>query len=118
MNDRLSKALDFSNYMETLSDEKRQLNEKYQANLIYHFNDCQFTVTKELMTFVKLLVDKKVEFAILVDDNDVPTRVDNVKKFLNDLLDVYFQASNEYVNDYEKLKTARTIEKLVNYEKT
>jgi hypothetical protein len=116
MDERLAKALDFSNYMKTLSDQKRLLTEKYHANLIYYYNGCQFTVTPTLLSFVKLLVDKKVDFAVLVDDNDVPAKVENVKTFLKNILDVYFQASNEYANDYEKLKNSRTIEKLINYD--
>jgi hypothetical protein len=116
MDERLAKALDFSNYMKTLNDQKRVLKEKYYANLIYYFEGDQFTVTKDLLSFVKMLSDKEVDFAILTDDNDVPVRIENVEEFLTNILDVYFQASNIYINEYEKLKLGRSIEKLVEYE--
>ena len=52
MDERLSKALDFSNYMVTLNNQKRLLAEKYQENLLHFYNGCQFTASKELINFV------------------------------------------------------------------
>ena len=51
MDERLEKALEFSNYMLTLNNQKRLLTEKYQEELLYFYNGCQFTVTKELINF-------------------------------------------------------------------
>jgi len=117
MDERLSKALDFSNYMVTLNNQKRLLTEKYQENLLHFYNGCQFTVTKELINFVKLLLDNhQDDVAVLTDDNGIPTIVDDIEKFYNEIFNVYFEASNYYHTEYMKLKNQRSIEKLVDYE--
>tara|TARA_B100000780_G_C21067873_1_gene429517 strand:+ start:88 stop:447 length:360 start_codon:yes stop_codon:yes gene_type:complete len=117
MDERLDKALEFSNYMLTLNNQKRLLTEKYQEELLYFYDGCQFTVTKELINFVKLLLDNEQdENAVLTDDNGIPTIVADVDKFYNSIINVYFVASNTYHSEYIKLKNQRSVEKLVDYE--
>lgn len=117
MDERLEKALEFSNYMVTLNNQKRLLKEKYYEDLLFFKNGCQFTVTKELVTFVGFLIDKGNDSnVVLVDDNDTPTSIENLNDFYDDILDVYFTASNEYNTKYNELKSKRSVEKLVDYE--
>lgn len=117
MDERLEKALDFSNYMVTLNNQKRILREKFRESIVYYYKGAQFTVTKELMTFVSLLVDKdNTEDIILVDDNEIPILVDNLQEFLNEVLNTYFSAANEYHIEYQKLLKNRSTMKLVEYE--
>lgn len=117
MDERLKKALDFSNYMVTLNNQKRLLTEKYQENLIHFYNGCQFSITKELINFVKLLLDNhQNDIAVLTDDNGIPTIVEDVEKFYNEILQVYFSASNSYHTEYIKLKKQRSVEKLIEHE--
>lgn len=117
MDERLEKALKFSNYMVTLNNQKRLLKEKYHEDLLFFKNGCQFTITKELITFVGFLVDKGNDSNIvLVDDNDIPTLIENLTDFYDDILDVYFTASNEYNNKYNELKLKRSVEKLIDHE--
>ena len=56
MDDKLKLALDFSNYMITLDNQKRVLQEKYEQDLIYYFNAGRFTVTQGLVSFVQSLL--------------------------------------------------------------
>lgn len=117
MDERLEKALDFSNYMVTLNNQKRLLKEQYHENLVYFKNGCQFTVTKELITFVGFLVDKGNDTDIvLTDDNDIPTSISDLTEFYEEILDVYFSASNQYYQSYDELKKKRRVEKLIDYE--
>jgi len=117
MDERLEKALDFSNYMITLNNQKRMLKEKYYESLLYFSNGCQFTVTRELITFVGFLVDKgNTEDIVLTDDNELPAKIADLETFYEDILDVYFTASNEYNSSYEELKKNRKTELLVDYE--
>jgi hypothetical protein len=50
---------------------------------------------------------------VLIDDNDTPASISDLAKFYDDILDVYFSASNEYNTNYNNLKKKRSIEKLV-----
>lgn len=117
MDERLEKALDISNYMVTLNNQKRLLKEKFYENLLYFDSGSQFIVTQQLITFVKLLIESGYNMNIvLIDDNDIPVKIKNLESFYENILDVYFKAANDYVNEYEKIRKSRTVEKLVNYE--
>lgn len=118
MDERLEKALQFSNYMVTLNNQKRLLNEQFQEDLLHFHNGCQFTVTKELVTFVNMLVDKGQDNDIvLIDDNGIPCLVSDAEEFLSDILDIYFAASNSFHSKYIDLKKKRSVEALVEYDK-
>lgn len=116
MDERLKKALDFSNYMVTLTNQKRILKEKYYEDLLFFQNGSQFTVTKELITFVHMLISNDNDSDIvLIDDNDNPTLIEDLNTFYEDIMNVYFTASNNYNTHYQELKTKRSPEKLVNH---
>jgi len=114
MDERLQKALDFSNYMVTLNNQKRLLKEQYQENLVYYFNGGQFTITQQLISFCQSLSSMEQTSTILVDDNDIPVEVDDIDKFKMELVSKYFESSNHYLAEYNKLKKNRSVESLVN----
>lgn len=117
MDERLEKALNFSNYMITLNNQKRILKEKYREQIIFYHAGSQFTVTKELMTFVNMLVESGYEEdVVLVDDNETPTMIADLTAFLDSIMDVYFSATNTFQAEYSKLKQNRSVEKLTDYE--
>jgi hypothetical protein len=113
MDERLKKALDFSNYMITLSNQKRILLEQYNNDLIYYFNGGQFIVTTQLISFCQSLIQLKQTETILVDDNGTPVEVEVLEDFTKNIINVYFSASNRYLTEYNKLKKNRTIEGIV-----
>ena len=114
MDERLKKALDFSNYMVTLNNQKRILKEKYLESRIHYFNGGQFSVTRELLTFVGQLCDKGDTTNIpIIDDNDVPIKIADLDEFFDDIMDIYFKASNEYHQEYEKIRSKRKVSGLV-----
>lgn len=113
MDERLEKALEFANFMVTLNNQKRTLKEKYHTNCVYYHNGGTFNISKSLITFIKTLIDLgNKENIVVIDDNDLPVRVDDLEKFLSDITDQYFLASNSYYNDYQLLKKNRSIEAL------
>jgi len=115
MDERLEKALEFSNYMVTLNNKKRLLKEKLYEDLVYYINGCQFSITKELITFVGFLVERGNDTdVVLTDDNDIPTRISDLNDFYEDIIDTYFAAANEYHTEYENLKKNRSVETLIN----
>lgn len=117
MDERLEKALDFSNYMVTLNNQKRVLREQYKENIVYYYNKGQFTVTQELITFVNMLVDKShVEDVVLIDDNETPIFISALDTFLNAILDRYFSATNHYYTEYIALTQKRSTNRLVDYD--
>lgn len=116
MDERLEKALNFSNYMVTLNNQKRMLKEKYYQNLIHYYKGGQFSVSQGLISFCQTLVNNEQDDVVLVDDNDTPILIDSLEDFMADILNIYFTASNDYYVEYDKLKKSRSVEKLVDYE--
>jgi hypothetical protein len=116
MDERLEKALKFSNYMVTLNNQRQLLKEKFFEDTLYFIDGCQFTIDRELIAFVGFLLQKNQIEAVLIDDNEIPAQVQDLQKFYNDITDQYFRASNNYYQEYYKLRTSRTVEKLVGYE--
>jgi len=116
MDERLEKALNFSNYMLTLNNQKRLLAEKYQESLIHFYNGSQFTITRELITFVSVMVSADQDDVVITDDNNIPCFIEDINTFLNEIMNTYATASNKYYTEYAQLKKNRTVEKLVNYD--
>jgi hypothetical protein len=113
MDERLKKALDYSNYMITLTNQKRVLLEQYQNDLIYYFNSGEFSVTPQLVSFCQSLLQLKQTETILVDDAGIPIEIENLEDFTKNITNVYFTASNRYLTEYTKLKKNRTVEGIV-----
>ena len=113
MDERLSKALDISNYMVTLNNQKRLLSEQYAENLIYYYNGAQFSITQQLISFCQSLVFNEQEETILVDDNNTPVEISDLQDFTNSIISKYFEASNIYFTEYNKLKKNRSIESIM-----
>ena len=110
----VQKAFDAANYMTALSNQKIIIKEEFLQNLIHYQNGGTFTVTRELINFVKTLIDLGyVENMVLIDDNQTPISIDHLKTFLDSLLEIYQSAISEYYTKYNQLKNSRKVEALV-----
>ena len=109
MDSRLDKALEFSNYMTTLNNQKRLLWENYQQNLVYYFNGGKFSITTDLISFLEAV---KYDSYVLIDDNNLPVKVDT-RKFLLDIRIKHQKATTEYYEEYSKIKSKRKVEDLI-----
>lgn len=113
MDERLERALEFGNYMIALENQKRILKEKYKEQLIYYHNKGQFTITTNFITFLQTLINLKQTETILIDDNEEPVSIEDLKKFFVETLSVYFQATNDYHTEYAKLSLTRSVKSIV-----
>jgi hypothetical protein len=114
MDDQLKAALDFSNFRQTFSIQQKILKEKTQAKLTYGFNGGIFKINRELISFVQSLLDKgRSSGVVLLDQNDIPVLVEDLSKFQDEIMDRYFTSTNEYLEEFQKLKKSRSVEKLI-----
>jgi hypothetical protein len=114
MEEQLKKALDFSNYRQTFSIQRRTLKEKIEAKLTYGCNGGIFKIDRSLITFVQLLIDQgRVSGVPLIDSNENPILIDNLETFKDEILDRYFTSTLEYYEQYQDLKKSRSVEKLL-----
>lgn len=112
MSTRLSKALEFANYRTTLNNQQSQLKAKIQSLLSYSINGGTFTIDVPLITFCKQLIDEKQKQVILLDIYNNPIQID-VEKFYEEIRSRYFEVTNEYYVEYEKLRKARKVHKIL-----
>ncbi len=114
MQEQLKKALEFANYKQTFSIQRKALKEKVEAKLTYGFNGGLFHIDRTLLTFVELLCNKGgTQGVVLLDVNDNPILVEDLGSFKDEIFSRYFEATNEYLEQYLKLKKSRSVEKLL-----
>ena len=113
MDEKLQKALEFSNYTVTLNNQRRILKEKYNEELILYYNNGKFTVTQAFFTFVSSLVSMNVEQTVIVDDNDTPIKIEDTVSFFENVKHAYVTATNKYLDEFQELRKKRNVQGLV-----
>jgi hypothetical protein len=108
MDERIQKALEASNFRLNLLNTKENLRIKFDTMITVAINGGFFKATRELITFVQLVLDKGRTSIVLIDENNNPIEIKDLENFLEDLLDKYFQATNFYNSEYTRLKRARS----------
>jgi hypothetical protein len=114
MDEKLAKALEFSNLMLTHQTQKNNLKEKFYSSIDFYYNGSKFLATPELISFCTSLLYLDQESAVLIDSNDLPCRVEDLRSFTSDLVDCFKQASNRYINDYNDIKIKKSILDIIN----
>ncbi len=113
MDEKLKNALELSNLMVTLNNSKRLLRETYNEKLLHYTNGGRFVVTRELITFVKALIDLNQSTAVLLDDDGEPIVIEDLSSFLKTTVNVYTEASNFYAYEYKKIIKQRSVSGLL-----
>jgi hypothetical protein len=113
MSERLTKALEFANYRQTLNNQIASLKSKTQTRLILSTNGGTFTVSQELITFVNTLIEKEYAESVLIDNYQNPIQIEDLSVFLDELMSRYFEVTNDYHVEYVKLRKARKVHKLI-----
>ena len=114
MDDQLKKALDFSNYRQTFSIQRKTLKEKIDAKLTFGHNGGIFKIDRTLLTFVEMICAKgRTTGVVLLDVNENPIIVEDLEAFKDEIFDRYFTSTLEYYEQYQELKKSRSVEKLL-----
>lgn len=114
MQEEFKKALDFSNYRQTFSIQRKTLKEKIEAKLTYGFNGGIFKIDRTLLNFVELLISKeRKEGVVILDANENPILIDDLLSFRDEIFDRYFSSTIEYHKQYQQLKKSRSVESLL-----
>lgn len=114
MQEQFQKALDFANYQQTFSIQRKILKEKTEAKLTYGFNGGIFRIDQSLLTFVDMLCAKnRTTGIVLLDTNQNPILIEDLEKFKDDIFSRYFEVTNEYFESYQKIKKSRNVEKML-----
>lgn len=114
MQEHLDKALVFANYRQTFAIQRKTLKEKIDAQLTYGVNGGIFKIDRSLLNFVEMLIFKsRRENVVLLDKNDNPILIEDLTKFRDEIFDRYFSATFAYLEEYQKIKKARSVETIL-----
>ena len=116
MEDRLRRALEFSNYRQTLHIQRENVKQRYNSQLQLITNGGIFYAERELVSFVQSLIDTKNDSAIIIDSKNNPINIENLKEFRDNLLEAYHQASNELYAEHRRLKKSRNIKAIIEWD--
>lgn len=113
MNEQLEKAFQTANYMATLTNQRNAAFEEFQQNLIYYINGSSFVISLDLLAYTKSLIDSGSLNCILIDQNQIPVNIENLKNFHEEISAQYFKATNEYFAKYSEIKSKRKVQDLI-----
>lgn len=114
MQDQLKKALEFANYRQTFSIQRKIQKEKISAKLTLGHNGGLFYVNQTLLTFIEMLLVKgRTSGVILLDSLENPILIQDLTAFRDQCFDRYFSVTNEYFEQDQDLKKGRSVEKLL-----
>ena len=98
MDQRLTKALEYADYVTTFKNQKRVLLEKFKKNSTIYYEGGQFTASRE---FIATLMS--IGSPIFVDNNNTPIRIQTRGEFYNALPEAYESALESYYREYQKI---------------
>ena len=116
MDKRLEQALDFSNFRMILTTRQENLKTLMNNKLMLSYGGGLFKVDKELLSFIFMLMFSKSDEAIIIDENDIPIKIENLEEFAEKAAAQYDKALEQYYNSYQKLSEAREIRKVIDWD--
>ncbi len=109
MEDILQQALNFSSFRKNIEIQKKTIKDKLHASLTIGYDGGIFYIDRSLIVFVNFLIDSgRIENFPILDSNSTPILIKDVKDFQNKILDVYFESTNKYILEFEKIKSTRS----------
>lgn len=115
MDERLEKALAFSNYHTTLENRRKALLRRFESMLILTYENGMFSANQELISFVDALLNNDVKTVSILDVKNNPIEIQNLNEFQILLIDTYTMAMNEYSSECKKINTARNVKKIMDW---
>ncbi len=113
MDERLSKALEFANYRQTLNTQLHKIKTKTEGLLILAKNGGSFRVSQELICFLDYLERSGTVQATILDRNNIPVQISDVAAFLKEITGRYFEVTNDYLQEYQQVRKARNVKSIL-----
>lgn len=112
IDERLSTTIAASNYRLTLNTYKNQARLRFKTACLLATNGGFFDITPEFLSFLSAVAERHDTY-VLVDVNENPIQVTDVKELLESAFETYSEATLQLHHDFEKLKKARTTASLL-----
>ena len=111
--DRLIKALAFANYKSTMVSQRENLKLRFANAMLHAHNGGIFTVSTALLAMVDVLTRHEQISGVLIDDKGIPIHIADLADFMQDILAIYGEATNDYLMAWDVLKKARSVEAII-----
>ena len=104
---RLEDAISKSNYRLTLNNQLQNARLKADKALTHSVNGGIFKITPDLISFVQTLRSMEHEDAILLDVNNNPIDISDLKTFQEELVQKYYETMNEFLVEFKSIRQNR-----------
>jgi hypothetical protein len=109
LDERLEAALEKAKYKFTLTLQRKNAALKFKQALTYSQNGGTFNVTEALISFVGTLISRGQSEAVLIDVNSNPIQIDDIETFLDEIINCYYEAANDYLVEFKTIRSARNV---------
>jgi hypothetical protein len=114
MDNKLEAALDYANFSLTLEKQKLAAKRHFKKSIILTYESGTFTVSVELLSYcVTMMNEPLYEQYIIIDDNDIPIEIQDIKDFYTKARRLYYKYCKEYLNEYKRLVNKKDVKGLV-----
>lgn len=115
MDERLQKALEFSNYTLTINNQKQNIRNRIAQLQIVHYSGGVFVANQETIAFLKAMIDLDHKSTVVVDSKGNPINIAKMNELLEKLVSAYVSSTTEYEVEMNKIKKARNIKTIMDW---
>jgi hypothetical protein len=115
MDERLEKALAFSNFRATIENRRTAIRRRFETMLIVHHDNGMFRADTTTISFIDTLIQEGHLDATLIDEKYNPIDVTDLAELKSKLVNAYFAATNEYSSELKSLAKARDVKKAMDW---
>jgi hypothetical protein len=109
-------AFDFVEKRTELLKRKDDIKATAAAILRLRYNDGIFDVDREILSFLRMLIDMGRNTVVVIDSLGNPIEITDVKDFLDECFSRYFEATNMYRDEYKKIMDEIDTKSVINFE--
>ena len=81
MDERLEKALEFSNYRMTIENQKKNLKLRMETQQTFMHERGTWRADQQLLSFIQTLLTNDIDSSVLQDSRGNPIELSNLKEF-------------------------------------
>lgn len=115
MDERLEKALEFSNYRMTIENQKKNLKLRMETQQTFMHERGTWQADQQLLSFIQTLLTNDITSSVLQDSRGNPIALSNLKEFQEIAIGKYNESMNEFLMESNKLAKARNIKKVMDW---
>lgn len=109
----LEEMLSISNTRATFHNQVRIAGHKFRTSCILSFQGGRFLITQEFIGHLYYKTQTGTDKAIVLDESGIPVLIEDITEFLDLASSRYYEALNEYYEEYTRLRATRRVDVFV-----